>query len=149
MDYRKLLEHSYELLCAMDGKVSRLEFLSVGVFDFTTYDSSIDELFARKSVEVCEVINSETTFEYQKDPENYKWYLIMCNMPFFAGKLEWGTSIRGAWWDVYGDRTFNLSSCFLYVDGDQILNLNFDAAQWGDFIRAVVEFSQVQCGEGG
>jgi hypothetical protein len=25
----------------------------------------------------------------------------MVNMPFFTGKLEWGSSIRGAWFDNY------------------------------------------------
>lgn len=53
-------------------------------------------LFARKAVEVCAAINDRQTFDYINDPNDYLWYLLMCNMPFFAERLECGISIRGA-----------------------------------------------------
>lgn len=66
MDYKELLEHSFTVEkengeCAPE---SRLAFLSASIFDFTTCDGSMDELFARKAVEVCAAITNRTTFEY-------------------------------------------------------------------------------------
>ncbi len=138
MDYLKLLEHSFEMDRWRDQEMSRLEYLSINIFDFTTYDSAMDELFAKKALEVCIAITDRQTFEYQKDEEGYKWYLIMVNMPFFSGKLEWGTSIRGAWWNFDG---FEISSCGLYEKRDQILEpLKLDEGQWNDFVKSMAAF---------
>jgi hypothetical protein len=81
---------------------SKLAFLGSNIFDFTTYDSAMDELFAKKMIEVIDCIIKSKTFEYQNKEANYINYLTMVNMPFLNGKLEWGTSIRGAWFDEYG-----------------------------------------------
>lgn len=100
MNYLKLLVDSYEESRLMEcPPESRTEFLAVYLFDFTTYDSGMDELLGEKAVEVFRVISERKTFEYIADQEQYRWYIIMCNMPFFAARLEWGSSIRGAWWD--------------------------------------------------
>ena len=48
--YRALLEHSYEQSAYGDPNVSRLEYLSEYIFDFTTYDTAIGELFAHLKV---------------------------------------------------------------------------------------------------
>ena len=115
MNFLNMLNHSYKVEYKTKPNLSRLGYLSVHVFDFTTYDSEIDELFAEKALEVCLAITSGKTFEYQKESDdNYRWYLIMCNMPFFVDKLEWGTSIRGAWWDLHGNDHFEINSCGLY-----------------------------------
>lgn len=143
MDYLKLLEYSY----AVEKEIrecppnTNAEFLANSIFDFTTYDSRMDDLFGRKAVEVCAAINDRKTFDYQRTPEGYLWYLIMCNMPFFAGKLEWGTSIRGAWWG--GNETFELSSYGLWENYEQILPLKFNKEQWKDFVNAMVIFAAV------
>lgn len=122
--------------------MSRLEYLSESIFNFTTYDSQIGELFAAKAVEVCAAINDETTFDYIKDSESYKWYLIMCNMPFFKDKLEWGISVRGAWWDAQIGRQIEIDSCGLW-EGDKQLTetLKFERGEWELFIAAVIEFA--------
>lgn len=144
MDYLKLLEHSFQCLRKCDNEamnISRLEYLSEHIFDFTTYDGAMDELFARKALDVCVAINDRNTFEYLESSEGYQWYLIMCNMPFFASKLEWGTSIRGAWWGMYGSQTFELSSCGLWEDGKPLAApLKFNREQWEAFIAAMLEF---------
>jgi hypothetical protein len=85
--------------CPPDNKS---QFLGSRIFDFTTYDGGVDELFAKKMLEVIDCILNRTTFDYQNDENNYINYLTMVNMPFMQGKLEWGTSIRGAWFDEYG-----------------------------------------------
>jgi hypothetical protein len=120
------------------GRTSRLEYLSDHIFNFATYDGEMSELLARKALEVCAAVSGGKTFDYIKDPEQYRWYLVMCNMPFFAERLEWGTSIRGAWWD-YGDTEF--SSCGLWDGGEQFADtMTFTSDQWREFIAAVLAF---------
>lgn len=80
---------------------NKLEFVGNHIFDFTTYDSELDAKFAKRMLEVIEAISNRTTFEYHgQGQEKYENYIIMCNMPFLADKIEWGTSIRGAWFDA-------------------------------------------------
>lgn len=150
MNYLELLEHSFEVEkghgeCAPDD---RLVFLSRSIFDFTTYDSAMDQLFAAKAVEVCRAVSERKTFEYINDAENYRWYLLMCNMPFFARRLNWGGSIRGAWWDTSTPNETGLDSCGLWQDGEQIsAPLKFSTEQWQEFIAAVIEFAIREAGK--
>jgi hypothetical protein len=117
----------------------RLDFLGEHIFDFTTYESGMSELFASKAVEVCAAINDGKTFDYIKDADNYRWYLLMVNMPFFQGRLDGGTSIRGAWW---AHNMPPVESCGLYEGGEQVLSLSMDdPREWQGFIRAVIEFA--------
>ncbi len=103
-----------------------------------TYDADASELFARKAVEVCEALSLKKTFAYIEKQEGCIWYLLMCNMPFFEHRLEWGTSIRGAWWG----EPVSLCSCGLWTDGgEQIQELKFSPPEWGEFISAVVAFA--------
>jgi hypothetical protein len=83
------------------------QFLGSEIFDFTTYDGDVDSLFASKMIEVLECILNGTTFKYQEDESNYLNYLTMVNMPFLRGTLDYGTSIRGAWFDEYGVKGIN------------------------------------------
>lgn len=144
LDYMKLLEDSY---AAVRGYLecppeSRLEYLSENVFNFTTYDGEKSVLFARKAVEVCTAINNRLTFDYIKEPEQYQWYLLMCNMPFFADKLEWGTSIRGAWWGAMHGKQIEFQSCGLWLGDEQLhQTINFSREEWEKFISAVIEFA--------
>ena len=141
MDYLKLLEHSFKMASEQNQEISKFEYLSINIFDFTTYDGEMDALFAKKALEVCIAITEKNTFDYIRDHDNYKWYLIMVNMPFFNKKLEWGTSIRGAWWDCYGNKKLELSSCGLYENEEQILEpLKFDEGEWTTFVKAMAAF---------
>jgi hypothetical protein len=146
MDYLELLEHSFELERADTGcgcpPESRLAFLSESIFDFTTYDGEMSVLFARKAVEVCAAINDGKTFDFIKDADNYTWFLVMCNMPFFAERLEWGTSIRGAWWAGRPGKQIEFNSCGLWMGDEQLIDtLRFSADEWKRFIAAVIEFA--------
>jgi len=144
MNYRLLLEHSFDVSKRMDEcpPRGRLDYLSQHIFDFTTYDSAVDELFAGKAVEVCNAITNRTTFEYIETEEGNLWYLLMCNMPFFYPRLDWGTSIRGAWW---GNGAITFQSCGLYVEEDQLSEpLTFSHDEWESFMRAVVEFATLE-----
>jgi hypothetical protein len=135
-----MLTFSLEVEKAYYGDRSALEFLSEHIFDFTTYDSAMSELFACKALEVASAISDRTTFEYIKDGERHQWFLIMCNMPFFYPKLEWGTSIRGAWWD--SRNPVEISSCGLWIGDEQVLTLTLNAEEWNDFIKAMIEFAE-------
>ena len=145
MDYLQLLIHSHAVENAFGStsrKTTRLEYLSNHIFEFITYASDIDELFARKAVEVCNAITNRKTFDYIKTEEGHVWFLVMCNMPFFENKISWGTSIRGAWWDIDGNQNFEIDSCGLWEDEDQILEpIKFDEAAWGLFMHAVINFA--------
>ena len=142
--YRQLLEEGFEQ-CRHEGggdPHARLEFLSDHIFNFTTYDGELAELFAIRALEVCSAISSKKTFEYIKDQEQYRWYLAMVNMPFFADRLEWGTSIRGAWWGWYPRKTTEYSSCGLWQDDEQLHEtIEFTEPQWIEFIAAILEFA--------
>jgi hypothetical protein len=147
MDYRLLLEDSYSME-ANTGECraeTRLEYLGNYIFDFTTYDSEMSSQFAWKAVEVCAAVNDGTTFDYIKDSENYRWYLLMCNMPFFSDKLEWGTSIRGAWWGAMPGKQIEFQSCGLWLGDKQLYEtMKFGADEWKKFIAAVIEFATVE-----
>jgi len=140
MDYLKFLEHSFEV----ENEVSecrpnsRLEYLADHIFNFTTYDSEMSELFAGKAVEVCAAITDGKTFEYIEDHENYKWYLLMCNMPFFSEKLEWGSSIRGAWWN----QKITFQSLGLWKGDEQVTEvMDFSETEWKLFVDSILEFA--------
>jgi len=145
MNYVAMLEHSYKQTKAYqsDPWMERLEFLAFHVFEFVTYENIISSLMAEKCLEVCKAISDKTTYEYIKTKENNTWYLLMVNMPFFQYKLNWGGSIRGAWWDC-GPEKFVVESCGLYEGYEQLLEIVFDEKQWTQFIEAMVEFTRRQ-----
>jgi hypothetical protein len=138
MNYQHLLEHSFavERKSPFCPPKSRLEFLSEHIFDFSTYHSGMSTLFARKAVEVCAAITHRTTFDFIEDDDSHQWFLLMCNMPFFATRIDWGSSIRGAWWSTPG----KLSSCGLWDEDKQLLDLPFSDDEWKDFMVAIIEF---------
>jgi len=138
ISFQELLNHSYKIISAEDKSLTRHGYLSNWIFNFTTYDNQISDLFGRKALEVCVAITNESTFDYIED--NYKWFLIMINMPFFENKLEWGRSIRGAWWDLYDDKTFEINSSGLYLNNEQLETLTLDENQWKDFITGMYIF---------
>lgn len=144
MAYLEILEHSYAVMQELQpGAVgTRLEYLADYVFGFTTYDSEISNLLASKAVDVCAAINDGTTTVYIRDADSYRWYLIMVNMPFFAGRLNWGTSIRGAWWDAEPVKDIELESAGIWLGETQCLTLKFpNVDAWRDFIAAVIDFA--------
>lgn len=97
----KELQEGWQEECeSQETAPSKLEYLADIVFDFTSYDSAISELFGQGMIEVIECIIARKTFEYQKQSDGkYMTYLTMVNMPFLKNQLNWGTSIRGAWFE--------------------------------------------------
>lgn len=111
MDYNKLLDDSFEHFLENsdhlhDGTETqeelKAEFLASNVFDLTTCDSELDLIFIREIMSVVEAINYSKTFDYFKnDRDKYITYIRCVNLPWFSDKLNWGSSIRGAWWDYF------------------------------------------------
>jgi hypothetical protein len=88
-------------------------------------------------IEVIECIVNKTTFDYQnKSQKHYENYIMMCNAPFLVGKLEWGTSIRGAWLDEYGHhsepqpREYEIGITNLKIPKKDIVEFCKDLLEW-------------------
>lgn len=96
--YVKMLDSAYNEMREFYGIESKLEYIGDTVFDITTYDSgenSVLEKLTLITLEVIDAISNKKTFEYIKD-NSFK-YMLAVNMTFLKDKIEWGTSIRGAW----------------------------------------------------
>lgn len=128
-DFKKELDDLYKMWQEMEcPPETKMEFLGSTIFDFTTYDSAIDILFAEKMIEVLECILNRTTFEYQTDNDKYIDYLVMVNMPFLNDKLNWGTSVRGAWFDCGFD---------VKLDCDRLI---IEKGEFEEFIKQLIEW---------
>lgn len=136
-NYKKELDKLYNARMELDYKPNnKLEFIGNHIFGFTTYDSNIDELFAGKMIKVIQAILDRKTFEYiDKGEDNYINYLTMVNMPFLKDKLEWGTSIRGAWFDEYGSS----------FDKDEFYSITYEfkilKKEINNFMKQLIEWS--------
>jgi hypothetical protein len=156
--YRQALEKDFAYFKGGNQDLTRLEFLSDHIFGVVTYDSEMAEFFAQKAIEVCLAISNQTTFKYTEELDNYKWFLVMMNMPFFDGKLSCRVSLRDAWWEGPTDQGINLWTRHQYpslrpasssalikelseMEDDCNIGLDFTVKQWHDFIEALAEFA--------
>ena len=87
-----------------DPEMSKYEWAANHVFDLTTYDGDLDELFVKCIVDILKVIRDRSNFEYIKDEDNYIGFIIVCQLLDKFHWIDWGTSIRGAWFDSYHPR---------------------------------------------
>jgi len=109
----------------------RLAFLSSTVFGLTTYDLDLDIEFGKDIFEIMKVIYEKRNFEYIKDESNYKKYILVCNFLINNHWLEWGGSIRGAWFNNF--ESIRLNDC----SEDKILLSK-------EFIKWLMEFLEVK-----
>jgi hypothetical protein len=144
--YKEMLQTGYESAVANaegcgEYNLSKLKFLADDLFEFSTYENDIATTMARKAVEVCQAISDKNTFDYITTDEGNFWYLIMVNMPFFQDKVDWGTSIRGAWWATYHNLHLKINGCAFTGE----FELSFkDEESWLDFMSALIEFATEQ-----
>ena len=140
MNYKKKLDELFKKSTEQTScpAPNKLAFLGEYIFDFTTYDSGIDELLASRMLEVVECILNRTTFEYQEEEENYLNYLLMVNYPFLHNKLEWGMSIRGAWFDEYGSHSDGGVYDICYID-----DFNIPIKDINIFMKELIEWSKL------
>lgn len=97
-DIYELHYHDY---CENTCCETKYEWAANEIFDLTTYDGELDELFAKKIIEVLKVIFDGTNFEYIKDRTNYINYILICQLLNEFNWIEWGTSIRGSWIETW------------------------------------------------
>ena len=93
--------HFKEYCESMGGqKISKYEWASSEIFNLTTYDGSIDEMLVKHIIEICKVIMNRNNFEYIRNEANYITYILVCQLLDRFHWINWGTSIRGAWFET-------------------------------------------------
>lgn len=105
----------------------KLMFLAEILFGIETDDSALSVMLGKDILEVINIIKKGLTFDYIKSEDNYKRYIIIANILNKLDWIEWGTSIRGAWFDEYGEYNF-VNGAICYVD-----SISFD--ELDDFIK--------------
>ncbi len=101
-DFIQWFNDSYkDYLQSFEGNKSKEDykfiFLSSYIFDVITYDEELDLEFGKKIYEVMKSIQDRTTFDYIEEQNDYKNYILVCNLLNKYELIDWGTSIRGAW----------------------------------------------------
>lgn len=91
--------HYKEVCSWQDDEYSKYEWAANHIFDLTTYDGDLDEKFVKDILEVCEVIADRYNYEYIGNKDNYIKYILVCQLLDNFKWIDWGTSIRGAWFD--------------------------------------------------
>lgn len=87
--------------------MSKCQWVAHRVFDLVTYDDDLDERFTRDILEVCKAIINQETYEYIRDGSNYVKYIAVCQLLINFHWLNWGTSIRGAWFEIEYSNTWS------------------------------------------
>lgn len=130
-NYKEMIDKSYnEIISNTCNPQTKLEFLGNYIFDFVTYDSNLDEYFAKKMIEVLDVILNRATFQYiDLSHDNYLNFITMCNMQFLSDKIEYGTSIRGSWFDDIGMGSYTIH------------DIDVPKTDFKLFIKGLIEFS--------
>lgn len=132
--YKNILENDFKNNFS-DYGADKLHYLSNDFFDFTLYDSDADKHFAWTMLEVIRAIkNGRQGAFFKEDPSNYYAYLACVNHKFFDKKLEWGTSIRTAWFS-YGDMALNENNYHTHA-------FNFPKEDLHLVIDALLKFSE-------
>lgn len=124
MDYLELIEEEYPKNLWYYNKYDFLNEL----FSFAVYDSDIEKQMVKDMVEVLRAILNGETYEYIKSPSGYKKYIHMVNTPFLLDKLDWGTSIRGAWLDNGKE---------YYIE---LLDIEIEEGELTKLIKALIEW---------
>lgn len=80
---------------------NKYEFLSDEIFVLAPYDDSISEKWGKAIYEVMKAIYECKNYDYINiDQAHYETYLIVANLFEERELIEWGTSIRTAWFQT-------------------------------------------------
>lgn len=99
MNVRECLEWSYNNYNLGTDYLKKYDWAASTIFDLTTYDGELNRRFVNKIIEVCKVILKGETFDYIQDEDNYEAYILVCQILVRNDWIDWGTSIRGAWFN--------------------------------------------------
>ncbi|EGT5015215.1 hypothetical protein CDIF29631_04015 (plasmid) [Clostridioides difficile] len=119
----KIIEHF--------GTVKDMKMIFVTkLFGIITYDERLDIEFGKSIIEVMKSIQSRNNFDYIKNKKKYRQYILIANLLASNGWVEWGSSIRGAWFDAFGDARFpegerySIYEAFPIDDNDRSKNID-------------------------
>lgn len=80
MNIRKQLDESYTDYGIESLGGTKYEWAASRIFELSTYDSELDELFIKTIIDVCKSIINRTTFEYMEDHMMYVKYIIVAQL---------------------------------------------------------------------
>jgi hypothetical protein len=89
----------YEEMKEGCGYNNKYEWVCDELFQLKTYDSGMSEKWGRRIIDVCKAILEERTFDYIEEDGNYEPYLMVCNLLDNKRWIDWGSSIRGSWFE--------------------------------------------------
>jgi hypothetical protein len=133
--YRK--EYAFETKVIQEGS-TKYTWAATQVFELTTYDISLDELFVKKIIEVCKAILEGRTFEYIRDESQYVTYILVCQLLERLNWIEWGTSIRGAWFEESHEKYHPSQPILKYLYTNEETSVPFTV----DNLKALIEFME-------
>lgn len=135
--------HYKEYSSTFKHEVSKYEWASRNIFDLITYDEHIDEVLVKYCLIVLDTILYRTTYEFIKSEDNYIVYIVVCQLLNEFGWIDWGTSIRGAW---FNDSSICIRpilkeyNWFEYEDGKPV-NKSISPVYFNsDNVNALIEF---------
>ncbi|AUR91587.1 hypothetical protein NVP1161O_145 [Vibrio phage 1.161.O._10N.261.48.C5] len=141
--YKTLIENGYKywLEWGCRDSETKYNFLADAIFDICTYENLYSAKMAEEFLEVCVAIANGKTFDMISTEAGNALYLRTINYDFFQTKIEWGCSIRGAWWDW----KIKIESCYLINGkGEQVLELNLEqgikSGEMHSFVQALFDF---------
>lgn len=126
---------------ACGGELSKIEYVVENLFEVSCYDEEICGGIYEMVSNPLRAITNGTTFELVEDLYDHMAYILTCNLPFFANKISWGTSIRGAWWD----HLIIWSSCAVWNKNGQITkDIQMTGDEFGAFVVQALDFAREQ-----
>lgn len=123
--------------CSHHEQLSKDEFVIEHLLELSTYDEAIDIALAPYVHDTIVAITEGVTFDYiETSDEARLWFTVICNLPWFVDKIEWGSSIRVATWR----HKVTLESCALFdKDGEQMRGeFQFTRDIWSGIMRSLV-----------
>ena len=139
MNVLELYRDDYKFECDnITRDCSKYSWAASEVFELTTYDRDLDEMFVKKIIEVCKVILENRAFDYIRDESNYVDYILVCQLLEHFHWIEWGTSIRGAWFEESHQK---------YYESQPIVKCPYTHAEGPipftvDNLKALIEFME-------
>ena len=106
----------------------KMIYLSRDIIGYITYDFGLDIEIGYNILEVLKIIRDRNNFEYIEDKDKYKNYIFVANL--IKSWLDWGSSIRGAWFDFYdGKMIYSETLCNIGCDED-FIRLDEEFINW-------------------
>lgn len=93
----KLYDAHYTDYILSTCDTTKYEWAASEIFDLCTYDGDLDERFVKTILEVCKIILENRNYEAIRDDNFYPKFIIVCNLLDHKKWIDWGSSIRGAW----------------------------------------------------